>query len=157
MNGNMKRVVVSVAFALVVIAASRSARAQSCSYVAVAGVSFGSYDVFAASPTDSAGSVSYSCMGGATVTITLSIGNAPTYNPRRMLRAGGGSLAYNLYLDAARTSIWGDGAGGVTARYGPIMPADGVTVVVPIFGRIPAAQDVAVGVYTDTITATINF
>ena len=153
----LARLSLAAAIGLVVVAASSTARAQTCSYVAAAGVSFGSYDVFAGGPTDSAGSVSYSCMGGATVTITLSIGNAPSYNPRRMLRAGGGQLSYNLYLDAARTTIWGDGAGGVTAQYGPIMPADGVTVVVPIFGRIPAAQDVPVGVYTDSITATINF
>jgi spore coat protein U-like protein len=143
--------------ALLVLAWARPARAASCSFVAVSGVSFGSYDVFDVSATDSAGSVSYTCSGGATVTMSLSIGSAPSYSPRQMLRMGGGGiLDYNLYLDAGRSTIWGDGT-SMTGQYGPNMPADGATVVVPIFGRVPAAQDATIGVYTDTITVTINF
>jgi spore coat protein U-like protein len=141
---------------LAAIAAPAPARAASCSFVSVSGVSFGTYDVFASGPTDSAGSLSYSCSGGATVTITLSIGNAPSYAPRLLLKLGGATIDYNLYLDAARNTIWGDGL-GATGEYGPTAPADGVTVTVPVYGRIPAGQDASVGAYTDTVTATINF
>ena len=46
---------------------------------------------------------------------------------------------------------------GATGLYGPSSPADNATVMVPIFGSIPAGQDVPIGSYSDTITATISF
>jgi len=137
-------------------AAAGAARAASCSFVTVSGAAFGSYDVFAAGDTDSAANISYVCNGGPTVLITLSRGNAPGFSPRLLMRAGGGTLDYNLYLDAARSTIWGDGT-GVTGQYGPTSPPDGNIVAVPIFARIPAGQDAAIGAYSDTITVTINF
>ncbi len=65
------------------------------------------------------------------------------------------ALNYNLYLDAARTSIWGDGTGG-TALFTVAIPS-GKAVNVTIFGRIPAGQDVAAGSYSDSIVVTIQF
>jgi spore coat protein U-like protein len=65
-------------------------------------------------------------------------------------------LDYNLFLDANRTTIWGDGTGG-SSRSGPIMPPLLTQVTVTVYTRIPARQNVRVGHYTDSITATINF
>jgi len=91
-----------------------------------------------------------------TITIDLSKGSAPSYFPRQM-RKGAETMSYNLYLDAARVSGWGDGTGG-TSRYGPMFPPLlGSPVTVTVYGRIPASQNVSAGAYTDTITATINF
>jgi spore coat protein U-like protein len=129
--------------------------ALSCTISAV-GVSFGTYNVFGASPLDSTGSVTYTCtgiVGASRINITLSRGSAPTFNPRRMLKSGE-ILNYNLYLDAARTTIWGDATSG-TSRYGPIKPIS--TDTITIYGRIPAGQDASAGSYTDTVIATINF
>jgi spore coat protein U-like protein len=64
-------------------------------------------------------------------------------------------LQYNLYLDAARTAIWGDGTGG-TQSYTTASPPSG-TQVVTIYGRIVAGQDVAAGGFADTVTAIVNF
>jgi len=117
-------------------------------------VSFGNYDVFGASPVDSTGSVSFTC--GTAVRLTtvgLSRGQSSSFNPRTMTKSGE-DLAYNLYQDAARTSIWGDGTSGTT-QYSTGNPADNTTLT--IYGRIPAAQDVSAGAYSDTVTATINF
>lgn len=151
-----RRALATLTLAVGAMLATRAARAASCSFMTVSGAAFGSYDVFNASPTDSAANLSYICTGGATVTMTLSMGNAASYSPRLLMAGGGATLDYNLYLDAARTAIWGDGA-GVTVMYGPVMPADDTIVAVPIFARIPAGQDVAIGAYSDTITVTINF
>lgn len=120
-------------------------------------VLFGTYDVFALSPLDSTGSVTYSCtlVLGGTITIDLSRGNAASFQPRQM-RQGSASLNYNLYRDAGATQIWGDGTGG-TVRYGPVTPPESSPTTVPIFGRILPGQDVPIGSYSDTITATINF
>jgi spore coat protein U-like protein len=153
-----KRIVLALALALTLAAflPARLARAASCSFNTVTGVSFGTYDVFAAAPTPSAGNLAYTCTGGATVTIALSKGSAPSFVPRWLLGPPAFHLQYNLYLDAGLSTIWGDGT-GVTGLYGPSSPADNATVMVPIFGSIPAGQDVPVGSYSDTITATITF
>ena len=55
---------------------------------------------------------------------------------RRMHRRGR-HLEYNLYLDAARTQVWGDGSRG-TLRY-QTRPVAGRIESVPIYGRFPAA------------------
>jgi spore coat protein U-like protein len=144
------------ALALAGVSLAAPARAASCSFSSVTGPAFGSYDVFASSSTDSAGNIAYSCTGGATVVIALSMGNGPTFNPRHLQAAGGFLLPYNLYLDANHSTIWGDGT-GVTSTSTPNSPADGAIVMVPIFASIPPHQDVPMGHYTDSITVTLNF
>jgi spore coat protein U-like protein len=118
-------------------------------------VSFGAYDVFNAAPGDSTGTVVFDCDRRDPITIALDRGGAPSFNPRRMLKLSE-PLNYNLYLDAARTTIWGDGSGG-TQVYSNSRPPRNQNVTVTIFGRIPARQDISSGSYTNTITATINF
>jgi spore coat protein U-like protein len=125
--------------------------------VSASGVSFGSYDVFAPAPRDSSGSVTYECLVVVTVQITLSRGSAPTFTPRTLVQ-GAETLQYNLYLDNARSTVWGDGSGGTSVFTRTLALGDvGQTVVVPVYGRIPARQDVSAGAYNDSITVTINF
>ncbi len=149
-----------VALTLVLAAAGAfcgtdAARGDSCTISAV-GVTFGTYNVFSASPLDSTGSVTYTCTGikpSDRITIDLSRGGAPTFNPRRMLKSAV-TLNYNVYMDAARTTIWGDATSG-TSQYGPVKPNP--TDTLTIYGRIPAGQDASAGTYSDTVVATINF
>lgn len=141
------------------LAASHPARAAiRCTWNATNPVAFGAYDVFSGTPNDANGSVSFNCkgVGRATVTIDLSTGGSGTYAVRSMTRAGLETLDYNVYLNAARTQIWGNATGG-TLHYGPVAPPNNVNVLVNIYGRIPAGQNKSPGNYTDTITATINF
>ena len=132
------------------------ATAQSCSISAVTGVSFGSYDALNGSPLDQTGSITYQCgiLYLGTVTIDLSPGSG-TYSSRQM-RAGAYVLGYNLYRDAARNLVWGNGTGG-TSRYGPVLPLLGIPTTLTIYGRIPARQPSPIGSYTDTVVATLNF
>ena len=69
---------------------------------------------------------------------------------------GGEALGYNLYMDASRTTIWGDGTSG-TSAYSRNNPPNGTNVSLPVYGRVGAAQDVSAGTYSDTVLATINF
>lgn len=119
-------------------------------------ISFGTYDVFSTNPLDTNGSIVYRC-GNAdnNISISLDKGAAGSFNPRRMLN-GSEALNYNLYLDAARTVIWGDGTGG-TQSYFIKNPPNNQDVTVPVYGRVPAGQSVSKGVYSNTITVTINF
>jgi spore coat protein U-like protein len=119
-------------------------------------ISFGNYDVFSTSPLDTNGSIVYRC-GNAdnNISISLDQGGASSFNPRRMLK-GSEALNYNLYLDAARTVIWGNGTGG-TQTYFIKNPPNNQDVTVPVYGRVPTGQSVSKGAYTNTITVTINF
>jgi spore coat protein U-like protein len=129
--------------------------AQAACSVAPTPVAFGIYSPFNVAPTDTAGTLSVSC-DTATVgyTLLLTPGGAGSYSPRR-LAGGAYTLAYNLYADALRTIVWGDGSGGTTTVSGAFALPGAIDHTV--YGRVPAQQNVGAGTYTDTITVTINF
>lgn len=138
------------------IMAARTAPAGQCWFQTITGVAFGSYDPTATQPTDSTGSISFRCNPGTrAIIITLGGGLYGSVVTRQMA-TGAERLGYGLFLDAARTVIWGDGTGG-TEAYGPVDPPAWDVVTLPVYGRIPGGQDVPSGVYGDTVVVTINF
>jgi spore coat protein U-like protein len=120
-------------------------------------VNFGSYDVFATSPTDSTGLISITCNEIPAPFAPVSIGPSPNsggFNPRKMrVTSGTDLLNYNLYTNAARTSIWGDGTSG-TVRVWRTFRRN-IPQNLTVYGRIPPGQDVRAGTYTDTLTVTL--
>ena len=134
-----------------------AATAEAACTISTTAVNFGTYNVFSASPDNATGQVTYRCTAPRPplVTIQLDKGGAPTFNPRQM-RMGSEILNYNLYRDAARTTIWGDGTGG-SQTYTRSNPPVNQNINVNVFGRIPAGQDVSAGSYSATVTATIFF
>jgi spore coat protein U-like protein len=136
-------------------ATSAWAQSPSCT-ISVTSVAFGSYNVFTTSADDSTGTITYRCNStAANISIALSDGSSSTFSPRT-LRMGSEVLQYNLYRNAARTTIWGDGTGG-TSVYSQANPPNNSNVNLTIYGRIPAQQDVSAGNYSDTVSAVINF
>jgi len=134
-----------------------AAAGASCRFQGVVGLSFVNYLSTAGAPLDTQGSVSYRCDAQLTpITIDLSAGGASSALSRRMVGPSSATLAYNLYLDAARLLVWGNGLSG-TSRYGPLLPVNAVDVTVPIYGRIPAGQAVPAGSYSDTVVVTFTF
>jgi spore coat protein U-like protein len=71
----------------------------------------------------------------------------------RKMTSGANLLTYSLFQDAARLVVWGNTIGTDTVA----LVGTGLAVPTTVFGRIPALQNVAVGSYTDTITATVTF
>jgi spore coat protein U-like protein len=139
------------ALALGVLAFAGTAGAA-CTISAATGPAFGSYDPLAPAPLDAAGSITYTCTPPRP-TVQLSTGSSGTYSART-LRSGSATIRYNLYLDAARTQVWGDGSGGTwTDR---ALPGNR-TRTLPIYGRIPPLQDAVAGSYFDTIVVTFAF
>ena len=133
-----------------------AATAEAACTISTTAVSFGSYNVFSASPNDATGQVTFRCSPPLPplVTIQLDKGGASSFNPRQM-RKGSETLNYNLYLDSTRSTIWGDGTGGTQAYTQSNPPASSQNA--NIYGRIPAGQDVSAGTYSATVTATIFF
>jgi spore coat protein U-like protein len=138
-----------------------SALLQSCAVSATA-VNFGIYDPLSSSAAQSAGTVSVDCqvfVVGLFVswTLTLSTGSSGSYAARQ-LKSGMTSLSYNIYTNAARTSVWGDGTSGtnmVSANTFLIVGSN--TVNYTAYGSIPAAQDRPAGNYTDTLVLTMTY
>ena len=62
-------------------------------------------------------------------------------------------LGYGVYSDAERTKNWGTTAATDTVSGTGTGAAQPLTV----YGRVPAAQFVTPGVYTDTIIATVTY
>lgn len=133
---------------------------ESCTVTALP-VVFGSYSPLSVSATDSTGNINVTCTAVLSIavgyTISLSAGVSGAYAPRQMA-AGAARLNYNLYTGSARSTIWGDGGSGtatVSDSY-----ALGLLLVsrdYPVYGRIPAQQNVPAGAYADTITVTVTY
>ena len=133
-----------------------SVRAEAACTVSTTGMSFGNYDVFSASADTSTGTITYHCGNGdKDIIITISKGSSTTFSPRT-LRSGTEVLQYNVYRDAALSTVWGDGTSG-TGTYSNHNPPNNQDVDLTVFGSAPALQDVAVGSYADTVIVTINF
>jgi len=153
MRGTRWLLAVLVLVAALVVG-GRSAFAQSCT-LSTTPVSFGTYDVFDAADLPSTGTIHYQCglLFFRTVSVYLSNGSASSNNPRQMAN-GAERLAYNLYLDAGYTQIWGDPNPNAYSRFFLFSAPD---VTLTVYGLIPALQDVAAGSYSDVVVATINF
>lgn len=137
-----------------------------CRVISGSGVAFGSYDQLAAAPTDSQGTISVQCDrdgGPAAVNLIVRIdqgANGNSVQARRMLHTGGSGnvLAYNLYRDALRSSVWGVSDGIDTAGASLAVPDRGrATVQFTIYGRMPPRQNAHVGTYADALQLTIVY
>ena len=149
-----KRLLILLALVIGTLYAS-DAHAQACT-ISATSVNFGSYNVFNGSHTDSTGTVTYRCNGSAhNITIGLTQGASASFNQRQMQK-GSEALTYNLFIDASRTNIWGDGTGG-TSVYSIANPPNNTNVNLTVYGRVTAGQDVSAGTFSDTVTAVINF
>ncbi|MCA9582575.1 MAG: spore coat protein U domain-containing protein [Myxococcales bacterium] len=158
-HGTRSLLVFLVTLGFATFLAPTGVRAATCGFNSVSTLAFGAYDVFAVADLDSVGTISYTCTAvvpGDTVRIDLNVGTGgPSYTPRQ-LQSGIHRMDFNIYLDAARTAIWGDGSSS-TSFYTRTNPPDGTPVLVNTYGRIPAGQSIPVGAYSSTITVTMSF
>jgi spore coat protein U-like protein len=83
-------------------------------------------------------------------TISLDRG-AGSYAARRMT-SGEQYLEYNLYTDASRIIVWGDGTAGSNT-----VTATGKVVEQSIYGRVAPLQQVTAGIYVDWLVVTIVY
>lgn len=123
---------------------------------------FGIYNPQSPNSNDTTGNIQVTCSGGLgriSYTITLATGASGTYSARKLNHTLNNSLNYNLFVDAARTLIWGDGTAGTsTLSDSYIHPGYGNTIrSYPVYGRVPAGQNVRTGQYTDQLTITVNY
>jgi spore coat protein U-like protein len=135
-------------------APGNASAAPQSTFLVASDLAFGAYDPLSAVPLDSTATIRYRCPPGQITRITLDAGASGSFAWRE-LRSGSEVLRYNLYLDAARTAVWGDGTGGSSSGPGQTSTTGGVTTAW-VFARVPASQDVSAGVYSDLIRVTIE-
>ena len=137
---------------------SVSATVQSTCSITSGSLTFGTYDTLSGSQVDGTATISVACTKGAATTITLGQGqNADTgstdASPIRRMASGATMLAYSLYTDANRLTVWGN----TVATGRAYVSASSATAQLTVYGRIAANQDVPAGSFSDTIVATISF
>jgi len=139
----------------------QAAIASECFVAAPAPLDFGNYSPTNANNTaalNGSGTISVTCTSGSTAPmITLGEGlypfsAAPT-TPLRQMASAASRLAYFLYLDAGRTTAWGNTFG--TGRL--VAEVNGTPSVETIYGRVPGGQNLPVGSYSDTVVITVTF
>ncbi len=136
-----------------------NANVASVCYVSGTTLDFGSgLDPIAGTvPVDTSATMTVRCTQTTPWTVSLDAGlnaGGPTvFAARRMVNAGH-TLAYQLYTDAARTTIWGNGSGGTATTSGT---GTGGTQSLTVYGRLPALSGAVPGTYADTVTVTVTY
>jgi len=149
-----RAILAALVFACLV--APRPAQAQLCWFSASPGtLNFGSYDPSVGGNTDTTTTFTVSCLGVATLRFTLNAGSG-SYTTRQMTSTGTDRLNYNIYQDAGRSIVWGDGTPPSQAL---VFTTAGFFSANPftIYGRVPPSQWITAGAYTDNITVTLNY
>ncbi|MDR3532446.1 MAG: spore coat U domain-containing protein [Rhodopila sp.] len=150
----MKRIIGLVMFML--FAPTAESWAQ-CSVGVGAPVSFGTYLPLAAIRQTSVGSLTVGCSsftGSYTISFDVGLYSGGSFSNRRM-SSGSDDLLYQLYTDAAYTTVWGDGSGGTVTVSGSCVGTCSASY--NVYGQVPARQPASPGTYTDAITVTISF
>ncbi|HEX3464570.1 MAG TPA: spore coat U domain-containing protein [Candidatus Elarobacter sp.] len=130
-----------------------------CSFQSIQSLPF-SYDPIGGAAATAAATMTISCdaSSATAVTVTLDAGThaGPAATPWRKLMnvADGETLNYNIYLDAAHATVWGDGTSGTGVESHAQTSG---TFALTLYGLIPGGQSVAAGSYSDTVTATLTF
>lgn len=127
-----------------------------CNLRAVQPVLFGAYSPLAVNPLDAQSSFTVRCtgLGIALLRMQMGPGLAGTVGARQM-QQGAYRLNYALFTNSARTSAWGDGTGGTTTVLRLVFT--GLEFTQQVYGRIPPAQNVPVGAYTDQLILGLDF
>jgi spore coat protein U-like protein len=118
-------------------------------------LAFADYDPLLHNATeqlDGAAQMTMVCTRGAQASIVIDAGRHST-GSYRALTGGAQQVSYQLYRDEGRTQVWGSGGSALQFVSNGVARPEQVTV----YGRIPPGQEVQSGVYTDVVTATVDF
>ena len=133
-----------------------SAEVVSNCVIATSNLAFGQYDPLAQNASqqlDGSAEVTMLCTRSTSAALSLDSGRN-SVGASRTLSGTGQHVSYQLFRDAGRTQEWGGGlAAGMQFVSEGIHKAQQVT----LYGRIPPGQEVVSGMYTDVVTATVDF
>ena len=163
----MKRLMLSAIAGLAFLALMQPAQAACnlCACLAsTQAVNFGIYSALVSLPGTGTGEVGITCTTAAlsnqtlAYDIKLSAGNGSIAD-RSMMFGASNRLHYNLYTASNYAIVWGDGTGSsqIVSGGGTVAVGQVFANAHTIHARLPAAQNVPGGVYTDLITVTVTY
>ncbi|MEG2803721.1 spore coat U domain-containing protein [Stenotrophomonas sp.] len=142
-----------------------------CTATAPTALAFGTITNWAATATNAMTSFTITCntaalsiLGSASVRACLKIGTGSTGSTllpaRTMTNATSDPMAFQLYSNAGRSTVWGSVPGGspaavvVTLNYGvPLITGGSGAQTVTIYGQVPAAQVLSAGSFASSFGA----
>jgi spore coat protein U-like protein len=147
----------SVALALM-LALPQLALAIQCN-LRVNPINFGVYEPLTPVHLDVIGQIQVRCQAQpGTFSVSIGPGLSGDFAARSLSAGGQNLLFYNLFRDAARTQIWGDGTPPTFVVAGSRTTTGRPSVFnYPIYGRIFANQAPDPGLYTDNLVITVLF
>ncbi len=137
-----------------------SATVESTCAVSANPLSFGSYRPGQGGASANT-TLAVRCARGTPFTVALDAGTGGSTVAQRVMTFGSYRLQYNLYTTAARNTVWGDGTRSSTTVSGMGHGMSiGQAIVETVYGQVPdiaGNQDLAPGLYTDTIRVTVSY
>lgn len=126
---------------------------SACTLVSSSAIAFGTHGMLSTN-TDATGTLDVQCTTNSPYTVALDagLGTGATTTTRK-LTAGGATINYALYRDAARTLTWGNNQGTDTVAG----TGSGASQSFTVYGRVPSQATPAAGSYSDTINVTITY
>jgi spore coat protein U-like protein len=129
--------------------------------IRITSVNFGVYVPGSSMDVDANGEIRVRCRGnpapGQPNSYILRMDGGQTGNPAsRAMLSGVVNLFYNLFSDAARFVIWGDGSAG-TSPVTQFISERRYNKTHTVYGRVFVGQDPDVGGYADAPMVTIEF
>jgi spore coat protein U-like protein len=156
MSLSAKRCRTTAVLALTLLSLIPAAALANCR-VSTTPLNFGNYEPGGPTALDVTGEVTADCRGRSlSYSLSISPGASGDAAGRYMTLATE-RLYYNIYLDAARTNIWGDGLGPTSLITG-MMQRNGRQIDRHNFyGRVFPLQQPPAGTYVDGLIVTILF
>jgi spore coat protein U-like protein len=124
--------------------------------VSTSALAFGNVNTLSGSNVDGAGGISVTCTNGTDWSASAGVGSGAGADfTARQMTAGADLLSYNLYTDASRSTVWGDGTGATSTIDDT---GTGSVQNVSIYGRVGSGQTSApAGSYADTVAVTVTY
>ena len=134
------------------------AEAGNCRWVTnPTNVVFGTYSVFGSGSLAATSTYTARCTPHTNGVVSFTSGaNSATYFPRYMAN-GGNLIGYNLYQNAARTIVLGDGTAGTTSVDLVNGTPQQKEFTETIYAATPLGTNVPPGTYVDTVTAVLSW
>jgi spore coat protein U-like protein len=154
--------VIAAAAGLLAASAPRPAAAGTSSTctVSMTNISFGSVDVLPGAALDTTATLTVSCTGGTPpgrstrACVSIGAGSSGDATSRIMTGPGGATLRYDLYSDAAHTTLWGSWQTGYDTAGVTVDVASNSNSSVTVYARLLASQSTALaGSYSSSFSA----
>lgn len=141
------------------LCAVSSTQAATC-MLSVGDMTFGIYLPGQPNPVDASSSITVQCeadIDGEDVNYSLSIGPSDGAFAPRTMHSEDATLSYNVFVDAARSTVWGDGSVGTGMVSGQLALPAVSSVTSLVHGRVFGGQSLRSGSYTDLLTVTVEY